>query len=136
MLKTISTAALAGLITSGAAFAGMLDVHNPKMRFESVAPSLTELDAYFVRNGKPVTVDLVRQVEIGVGRDKVAALLGEPIKVTRRGNKATWDYNLKFVTADDGELVCQYKVLFGNAQQVDETVWRRPQCRELMVSRN
>ena len=37
------------------ASAGMLNVHNPNMRFDSVSPALTELDAYFVRPGKPVS---------------------------------------------------------------------------------
>lgn len=134
MLKTISIAALAGILSAGAASAGMLNVHNPSMPFDSVSPALRELDAYFVRPGKPVTVDRVREIQLGASQNDVASLLGPPVRTTKNGR--AWDYNLKFVTAEEGEIVCQYKVLFGNGNAVEETVWRRPQCRELVAGRN
>ena len=49
MLKTISIAILTGALSAGSAFAGMLNVHNPNMRFDSVSPALTELNENFVR---------------------------------------------------------------------------------------
>ncbi|MEO1988395.1 outer membrane protein assembly factor BamE [Martelella sp.] len=134
MLKTISIAVLTGVLSAGAASAGMLNVHNPNMRFDSVSPALTELDAYFVRPGKPVTVDRVREIQLGASRNDVASLLGQPVSMAKNGK--AWDYNLKFVTAEDGEIVCQYKVLFGKGNAVEETVWRRPQCRDLVIGRN
>lgn len=136
MLKTISIAILTGALSAGSAFAGMLNVHNPNMRFDSVSPALTKLNENFVRPGKPVAIGLVRKVELGATQDQVSALLGQPVRITNRGGRQTWDYNLQFKTADDGDIVCQYKVLFGSAQQVDETVWRRPQCRELIMGYN
>ncbi|MET3600836.1 outer membrane protein assembly factor BamE [Martelella mangrovi] len=135
MLKRVSIAVLAGAIFVGPAFAGGLNEQKANMRFESVTPALTELDANFVRDGKPVTVELVRQVEIGAAQEQVASLLGQPVQAAKRGNTSVWDYNLKFTTARDGEIVCQYKVLFDKTQKVDETVWRRPQCRDLMTGR-
>lgn len=136
MLKTISIALMAGTLSAGAAFAGMLNMQTPNMRFESASPALTALDENFVRHGKPVTVSLVNQIALGATQDQVTALLGEPVRVLNKGRSAVWDYNLKFTTAEDGDIVCQYKVLFDNTEKVDETVWRRPQCREIMLGHN
>ncbi|WP_180898321.1 outer membrane protein assembly factor BamE domain-containing protein [Martelella soudanensis] len=136
MLKTVSIAVLASVLSVGSAYAGMLNEHNPNMRFESVSPALPELNERFVRNGKSVSVGLVRQIELGATPEQVSSLLGQPVRVTNRGGAQVWDYNLQFKTAEDGDIVCQYKVLFAGARQVDETVWRRPQCRELVLGHN
>ena len=134
MLKTISIAVLTAVLSTASASAGMLNAHNPNMRFESVAKPLTQLNENFVRYGKPVTVSLVRQIELGTSQNDVASLLGPPVRTTKGGS--AWEYNLEFVTAEDGEMICQYKVLFGKKSGVEETVWRRPQCRALVVGQN
>ena len=64
------------------------------MRFESVAKPLTQLNEKFVRYGKPVTVNVVRQIELGSSQDDIASLLGQPVRVTKGGR--AWDYNLEF----------------------------------------
>jgi outer membrane protein OmpA-like peptidoglycan-associated protein len=94
--------------------------------FEDVALNLAELGPGFVRNGMFVPVQELTQVRVGMSRDEVRTLLGDPIADSSAG---WWFYNINLpLEGIDDYLVCQYRVAF-TGESVSEAAWRRPQCK-------
>lgn len=109
-------------------------VSNPhKLPYSDVEVRYSDLKAPFVRDGElEQPLKLSQAVKPGVAQAQVQSLLGQPLKQSSGPRGQEWDYNLKFrVPQSDNYLVCQFKVVFNEQQQVRESVWRRRQCQDL-----
>ena len=84
-----------------------------------------------VREGAPVTPERFRPIVAGLSQAEVLTQLGEPL--SREGKAAMeWNYNFRLALApSQTTLICQYKVVFDDAQIVSKQVLRRRQCEQL-----
>lgn len=128
-----------GLLAAvGAAHAGdnpVDPVSNPQgLEFPDVEMEIPEYAAPFQRTGRLVTdAELFRQVVPGMPAARVQSLLGKPLNHTSDGLGKEWNYNFTLLMpVSRNHLVCQYKVVFDSQQRVEDAVWRRDQCLDIV----
>ena len=133
----LAAALLAASLGAGAgtpAFAGghtnpVDRVSNPgALDFPDVQVRLPDLNAPFVRDGVVTEPHRFAAIVPGLPQADVSAALGQPHR--RQGGQ--WGYDFKFaMPQSQSYLVCQYKVVFDEHQNVSDTAWRRRQCQQL-----
>lgn len=106
-----------------------LNLVDPDENFGKVWRAYTEMDAPYSRTGNRLSVATVRRVELGQGRAAVDRLIGSPV----REQEGLAEYNLSLPTAAPDRLICQLHVHFDAEGAVKATVWRRPQCADLVT---
>ncbi|MFT4198854.1 MAG: OmpA family protein [Pseudoxanthomonas sp.] len=129
--------ASAGLAFAAPAAAGHRNpvdkLSNPDaLVFTDVQVGHDQFTEAFVRDGALTEPNHFRPIVPGLPQEQVRAILGPPLRESdgKRGHE--WDYNFKFVLEPSKNyIVCQYKVVFDQAQAVREQVWRRRQCQLL-----
>lgn len=127
--------ALIGLISLGITnvqASDLLNEVNPRAGFSSVSKAYSDMDARYVRQGTPRTVDQVRNVAIGQSRSDLQAKLGRP---AIRNNDGSYEFHIALPLTRNDKLVCQYKVFFDGDGKVKRGVWRRPQCADLIAGK-
>ena len=100
---------------------------------EWLAPvSYTHLDVYKrqARNGAKHAIAQVSGIAVGQPRERVQAALGRP---AIRNGDGSYEFHLSLPLTRRDRLICQYRVFFDGAGHVERTVWRRPQCAELVL---
>ncbi len=104
-------------------------VSNPDAHsYTDVGIAPRDMNPPFVRDGFVIEPQRFVTITQGLEESQVQSLLGTP----QRRNGREWDYNVRIKMAQsDNFLICQYKVVFDEQQQVRETVWRRRQCQDL-----
>ena len=111
-------------------------VSNPnKLEYTNVEVPYSALAPKFVRDGElDKSKRLSEAVKPGVAQAQVQALLGQPLKQTAGPRGQEWDYNLKFKMPDsENYMVCQYKLVVDEAKkQIEDAVWRRKQCMDIV----
>lgn len=105
---------------------------NPQnLEFSNIDMEDSDYAPPYQRSG-PVVEDLevFNKIRPGVPAAQVKTLLGAPLTQTDGKQGEEWDYNftLALPNANGDRLVCQYKVVFDDQQQVKEALWRRRQC--------
>lgn len=102
-----------------------LNMLGPDREFPRVSRSFPSMDATFSRPGFKRSVAQVAQVRIGSNKQQVVNAIGQPVSAYRDGS---WNFNIAFRLPQGNRLVCQYRVYFDTAENVEGTLWRRPQC--------
>lgn len=97
--------------------------------FSDVSRRYSEMDATYVRNGASKRLQAIRQVAIGQTKPQVLKLTGKPLHETKDG---AWYFNVNLALPQGNEIVCQYRVNFDAKERVSATIWRRPQCAQLV----
>lgn len=108
-----------------------LNIVDPGRGFPDVSRTYASLDAEFARDDRFRSVERVRQVAIGSTRDEVQRAIGQPVSGFSDGS---WNYNIALDYPQSHTLVCQYRVFFDADGRVEETVWRRPQCADVIIN--
>jgi len=128
-------AALAGVIISlaGAAFADVVGLNNvdPDGKFSRVWRIYPDMDATYARDGTPRKIQQIRSIKIGASKQQLVKLAGQPVSASQDG---AWNFNLRLKLEQKNQLVCQFKVYFDENQHVSGTLWRRPQCADIVRS--
>lgn len=103
--------------------------------FPDVDMEVEDYDAPFQRTGPLVTdTRLFEKIVPGLPASEVKSLFGEPLAKTDGTAGKAWDYNFTLaLPVSNNRIVCQYKVVFDDSQQVEEAVWRRRQCARLIT---
>ncbi len=125
-------AALLGLATVFPAQADVteLNVLGTDREFPRVWQAYPDMDEPFVREGLPRTVAQVRQVAIGSTKQQLVRAVGQPVSAYSDGS---WNFNVSFRLPQGNRLICQYRVFFDAADKVVGTLWRRPQCMNIVT---
>ena len=128
--------ALALLAAAAAAHTNPVDLNtNPqKLDDQDVEARRPDFADPFLRDGKIDQPQRMKQLGAGASTQAVLAALGEPVKKGSGKLGTEWDYNLQFkMPRSQNYLVCQYKLVVDEAKQVvNEAVWRRRQCLQLV----
>ena len=140
-LMRAAAIACAGLLAAGVAQARSNPVDpisNPNaLKYSDVHMTIPKYDEPFQRDGIVQRPEIFRQISAGMTGGAVQGLIGAPIRQERGARGTEWDYHFKFVMPQSSNyLVCQYKVVFDEAQQVREAVWRRHQCADIVAAAN
>ncbi len=99
--------------------------------FPRVSRAYTAMDERFERRSLVRTVDQVNRVEIGITKADLVRAVGQPVSAYGDGS---WNFNLAFRLPQGNRIVCQYRVFFDEDEAVAGTIWRRPQCVDIMNS--
>src|SRR3546814_11339201 len=90
---------------------------------------IPDYDVPFKRDGLVSNPDVFKQIVQGVPASEVQTLIGDPLGKTSGSQGPEWNYNFTLLLPrSENYMVCQYKVVFDGKETVKETVWRRPQC--------
>ena len=111
---------------------GGLNIVAPDRGFQRVWRAYPDMDARFARTGSLRSLDQVRRVAIGQGKQQLQSAIGRPVVGYPDGS---WEYSLSLPLRGKDRLVCQYRVYFDDADLVRATVWRRPQCAGLVTGK-
>jgi len=76
-------------------------------------------------------LDALRKVQLGASKLEIYTLLGSPMFREGIAGVHEWDYLFKLPTTQ-GEVQCQYKVLFDKAMRASETFWNPAGCADLV----
>ena len=133
-LAALTTFAGAVLVTATAVAAHtnpVDEVSNPKkLDYQDVEARRPDFAAPFLRDGLIDQPQRLQQLRQGAALDQAVALLGQPLKKSGK----EWDYNLKFKMPDsENYMICQYKLVVDEGKnQVEDAVWRRKQCLDIV----
>lgn len=105
---------------------------NPRAGFSSVSKAYSDMDARYVRQGTPRSIEQVKRVAIGQSRNDLQAAIGRPAISNSDGS---YEFHIALLTARKDYLICQYKVYFDNHGKVSRGVWRRQQCADLVATK-
>lgn len=101
-----------------------------EQEFSRVERAYSDMDRRYSRIGTPRSISQVNRVALGQTKADLQTLLGQPAIIERGG---AWEFHLALPLTGRNELVCQYRVHFDQDERVQATVWRRPQCAELVL---
>ncbi|MDN5843969.1 MAG: outer membrane protein assembly factor BamE [Alcaligenaceae bacterium] len=135
--RLAASALLIGGLAAGAAHArsNPVDlVSNPdRLDYSNVEMDVPDYDVPFKRDGYVKDPAVFRQITEGLPAAKVQALIGPPLEKTDESGGSEWDYQFAFVLPrSENHIICQYKVVFDGQKQVEEAVWRRRQCQDIV----
>lgn len=106
-----------------------LNVLATNAAFPRVSRDYTAMDARFERRNFLRTVAQVNQVQLGNTKTELAAAVGQPVSAYGDGS---WNFDLAFRLPQGNRIICQYRVFFDDQDRVAGTIWRRPQCTDIM----
>jgi outer membrane protein assembly factor BamE (lipoprotein component of BamABCDE complex) len=126
--------ALALSLSFGSASAGVTSLNEigPKKDFPRVSRAYQDMDARFARVGTPRSVAQVRQIALGSTKKQLVGVVGQPVSAY---NDGSWNFNVALPLPQRNKLICQYRVYFDDADRVAGTVWRRPQCANIVTGK-
>lgn len=84
------------------------------------------------RGGTWPSLDNLRLVQAGQNKNQVARLIGYPHFSEGVFGVREWNYVFHFRTADDPDLVCQYKVLFDENKLAQSFYWSPASCADVL----
>lgn len=84
------------------------------------------------KNGSYPNLDDLRLVGPGMSKDQLYNLLGRPHFGEGLVGVREWDYWFHFRTPQ-GDLSCQYKVLFDSDKRAQNFLWKDPACADLLA---
>ncbi|MFN4156233.1 MAG: hypothetical protein ACK4HF_16420 [Paracoccaceae bacterium] len=110
-----------------------LNLVAPNDGFSRVWREYPDMDARYARTGSRDTISAVRRVAIGQDGATVQSAIGKPVVIDPEAGMS--EYNLSLSLAGRDRLVCQYRVYFDAEGKVKGSVWRRPQCADLVTGK-
>lgn len=131
-LLTLSLLLLLPLDAAMAQGRDLLNQVNPRVGFSSVTRAYSDMDARYVRAGTRREIAQVRRVAVGQSMAELQAVLGRPALGYDDGS---WEFHLSLPLTGRDRLICQYRVFFDGQGGVENAVWRRPQCANLVRGR-
>jgi outer membrane protein assembly factor BamE (lipoprotein component of BamABCDE complex) len=84
--------------------------------------------------GTFVNVQNLRQMQPGLSKNQVYALLGEPHFSAGVIAVHVWNYLFNFRQADGSVVQCQYQVQYGDHARVKATYWHTARCAGFVVA--
>jgi hypothetical protein len=127
--------AAAMTLSLGAASADVdkLNVLGSDRAFPRVWRAYPDMDASFERPGIDRSLSKVRSIAIGDSQEKLVRAIGQPVSAYEDGS---WNFNIALPWPQRHRLVCQYRVYFDADKRVKGTIWRRPQCVNLVTGKS
>ena len=98
--------------------------------FPRVWREYPDMDARFERPGIARTPQQVQKVAIGSSKQQLVRAVGQPVSTYPDGS---WNFNIALPLPQRNRLICQYRVFFDAQERVTGTIWRRPQCVQLVT---
>ena len=108
-----------------------LNMLDPSEDFARAWRAYPDMDARYARAGTRDQIASVRQVALGQDIKAVEAAIGKP--VLTNPDVGYSEFNISLQQAGRDRMICQYRVYFDKAGKVTASVWRRPQCANLVV---
>lgn len=121
---------LAGSVV--AAEAAPLNRVEPERGFSRVWRAYPDMDARFARESTPRTLAQIRSIALGNTKQQLVNAAGQPVTANPDGS---WNFHVSLPIPQKNRLVCQLRVEFDSAGKVSGTVWRRPQCADLVTGK-
>ncbi|TGD65747.1 hypothetical protein EYC08_07690 [Tabrizicola sp. WMC-M-20] len=110
-----------------------LNLVDPDEGFSRVWRDYPDMDARYARSGSRDTLSAVRTVAMGQDGGTVESAIGRPRIISPESGMS--EYNLSLSLTGRDRLVCQYRVYYDAEGKVKGSVWRRPQCADLVTGR-
>lgn len=129
VLAGLSTALIMAFTPAAAEVSG-LNLLGTKADFPRVWRAYPDMDARFERPGTPQTIERVRSLAIGDSKQQLVRAVGQPVSAYEDGS---WNFNVALPLPQGNRLICQYRVFFDAEERVSGSIWRRPQCADLVV---
>lgn len=132
--RVTTVAATIFLIVGGAFAGGYQGLNNvaPNEGFSDVSRAYPNMNEHYVRYGKSLNLSHIRSVRLGQTQDSVSRVLGQPVAEAGDGS---WYFVLNLPYLKRSQFVCQYRVFFDSDKTVSATVWRRPQCADIVTGK-
>ncbi len=133
--KVLKVLAFSILLLSGCVTAQAPDALNlvdSGRDFSRVWRAYPDMDMRFARAGNPVPLARVRAIAIGQTKTDLVRAIGAPALVHEDGSA---EFHLALPQTGRDRLVCQYRVYFDAENRVRASIWRRPQCADLVAGR-
>lgn len=103
-----------------------------KKDFPIAVRAYESMNRDFSRVGRPRSVEQVRTIKIGSSKRQLVSVVGQPVSAYQDGS---WNFNVALPLPQRHRLVCQYRVFFDDSGRVAGTVWRRPQCADIVIGK-
>lgn len=132
-ITTLTGFALSAVLAVGSALADNVNTINgvgPDREFPRVWRDYQGLNKDFARVGTPRTVATIRKIDIGSSKRQLVNAVGQPVSAYSDGS---WNFNVALPLPQRNKLICQYRVYFDDADRVAGTLWRRPQCANIVT---
>lgn len=129
LLTSLAFAAMLS-VTPATAETTTLNAVGPNKNFPRAYRAYPTMDVTFSRVGTPRSVAQVRQIEIGSSKRQLVNAIGQPVSAYTDGS---WNFNVALPLPQRNKLICQYRVYFDDADRVAGTLWRRPQCADIVT---
>jgi len=107
-----------------------LNIVDPNRGFSRASRAYAQMDPRYIRVGNLRSAAQVRSVEVGESKQELVGTIGQPVLAYGDGS---WEFHLALPLTQGDTLVCQYRVYFDANELVESTVWRRPQCANLVI---
>lgn len=107
-----------------------LNVLASDTEFPKVRRTYASMDVRPVRLGTHLSIAQVRRVALGDSQGQLVRAIGKPVSAYKDGS---WNFNLALPLSQRNRLICQYRVFFDSEKRVTGTIWRRPQCAEMVI---
>lgn len=128
-----ATAALVLSLGAASADVDKLNMLGSDRSFPRVWRAYPDMDASFERPGIKRSLGLVRSIAIGDSQQKLVRAIGQPVSAYEDGS---WNFNIALPWPQRHRLVCQYRVYFDADKRVKGSIWRRPQCVNLVTGKS
>ncbi len=129
MLTGLAMALVLGL-GPAAADVTTLNGVGPDRDFPRAWRAYSQMDKRFARVGTPRSVATVRKIAIGSSKQQLVRAVGQPVSAYKDGS---WNFNVALPLPQRNKLICQYRVYFDDQDRVAGTLWRRPQCANIVT---
>lgn len=103
---------------------------DPDRGFSQVERDYPDMDERYSREGRPLSLEEIRSLAAGASKEEVQFILGSPDVIH---SDRAWEFHLALPLTERDSLICQYLVTFDGNARVEDAVWRRPQCADLVA---
>src|SRR5690554_1636244 len=94
-----------------------------------------DMDRAWLRGGDFVNVDNLRQIGVGMSKNQIRSLLGNPHFSEGIAGVSRWNYVFNFRTGVDTHVTCQYQLNYERESRrylVESIHWDGPVCRDVL----
>ncbi|WP_275288519.1 OmpA family protein [Halomonas elongata] len=107
----------------------------PGRSMEREGVAFPDPDSAWIEEGTYVNIENLRKMQVGVSKDQIRDLLGNPHFDEGLFNVKEWNYIFHVPTGKGDYRTCQYQVQFGEDMLAESLHWHESECAALLKPR-